>query len=240
MPAADVAHRPVEDRQRASGRESRTSPGRPLRRRPCRTATPRSPRLRPQYSGQKSVSLPGAISTPPACMPTLRVRPSSCSASSSSSRISSSLCSRSRRARGSISRAFGQRNQLARRERDQLGELVDEVVGQVEHPADVAHHRLRRHGAEGGDLRHRCGAVLLLHVLDHPVAAVLAEVDVEVGHRHPLRVEKALEQQVVAQRVEVGDAERIGHQRAGAGAAPRADRHAVDLAQLMKSATIRK
>jgi hypothetical protein len=25
----------------------------------------------------KSVSLPGAISTPPACMPTLRVRPSS-------------------------------------------------------------------------------------------------------------------------------------------------------------------
>ncbi len=56
------------------------------------------------YSGQKSVSLPGAISTPPACMPTLRVRPSSFSASSSSSRTSSSFFSRWASS-GSISRA---------------------------------------------------------------------------------------------------------------------------------------
>jgi hypothetical protein len=40
-------------------------------------------------------------------------------------------------------------------------------------------------------------------------------------------IEEALEQQVVLQRVEVGDAERIGDQRPGARAAPRADRHAV-------------
>ena len=30
-----------------------------------------------QYKGEKSVSLVGAITTPPACLPTLRVRPSS-------------------------------------------------------------------------------------------------------------------------------------------------------------------
>ena len=47
------------------------------------------------YSGQKSVSLPGAINTPPACMPTLRVRPSSFCASASRSLTSSSLASRS-------------------------------------------------------------------------------------------------------------------------------------------------
>ncbi len=56
------------------------------------------------YSGQKSVSCPGAISTPPACMPTLRTRPSSFSPSSSSSRTSSSFFSRSASS-GSISRA---------------------------------------------------------------------------------------------------------------------------------------
>jgi hypothetical protein len=49
--------------------------------------------------------LPGAISTPPACMPTLRVRPSSASASDSSSRTSSSFCSRSAIS-GSTSRAW--------------------------------------------------------------------------------------------------------------------------------------
>ena len=47
------------------------------------------------YSGQKSVSLPGAISTPPACMPTLRVRPSSFWASASRVLTSSSFSSRS-------------------------------------------------------------------------------------------------------------------------------------------------
>jgi hypothetical protein len=74
-----------------------------------------------------------------------------------------------------------------------------------------------------------CGAVLVAHVLDDLVAVVLAEVDVEVGHRHALRVQEALEQQRVGKRIEVGDAQREGHQRARARAAARADRHAVGL-----------
>jgi hypothetical protein len=87
---------------------------------------------------------------------------------------------------------------------NQLGDLVAEVVAEIQHAAGVAHHRARSHGAEGGDLRHRVLAVLLAHVVDHAVAAVLAEIDVEVGHRHALGIEEALEQQVVLERVEVG------------------------------------
>ncbi|MNS65238.1 hypothetical protein D3C72_983930 [compost metagenome] len=56
------------------------------------------------YSGQKSVSLPGAMSTPPACMPMLRVMPSSFCASSTSMRTSSSFSMRSASC-GSISMA---------------------------------------------------------------------------------------------------------------------------------------
>jgi len=37
------------------------------------------------------------------------------------------------------------------------------------------------------------------------VAPVHAEVDVEVGHRYPLGVQKALEQQIELDRIEVGD-----------------------------------
>ena len=74
-----------------------------------------------------------------------------------------------------------------------------------------------------------CAPYFWRHVVDDAVAPVLAEVDVEVRHRHALGVEEALEEQVVAQRIEVGDAERIGHERAGARAAPRAHRHAVGL-----------
>ncbi|EXI76663.1 MAG: hypothetical protein AW07_00062 [Candidatus Accumulibacter sp. SK-11] len=55
----------------------------------------------------------------------------------------------------------------------------------------------------------------------------MAEVDVEVGHRYPLGIEEALEEQGVAQGIEIGDAERVGNHRAGARATPRADRTAV-------------
>ena len=65
-----------------------------------------------RYSGQKSVSRPGAISTPPACIPTLRVRSSSGSATSSSWRTSSSFFSRSANS-GSISRALASDTGLA-------------------------------------------------------------------------------------------------------------------------------
>ena len=112
-------------------------------------------------------------------------------------------------------------------ERDQLGNAVAKAVRQVEHATHVAHHGARLQRAEGGDLRYRFRAVFLLHVLDDLVAAVLAEVDVEVGHRHPLGIQEPLEQERVAQRIEIGDAECVRNQRSRARAAPWADRNTV-------------
>ena len=120
-----------------------------------------------------------------------------------------------------------QRHELARLKRNQLGDAVDERVGEVEHAPDVAHRGFRRQRAERDDLRHGVGAVLFLDVVDDAVAAVLAEVDVEIRHRHPLRIEEALEQQRVAQRVEVGDAERIRNERPCARSAAGTDGHMV-------------
>ena len=122
-----------------------------------------------------------------------------------------------------------ERPRVGRVVRDQLRKLVALRVRQVEHATGVAHHRFRAQRAEGGDLRHRCRSVLLLDVVDHAIAVVLAEIDVEVGHRHPLGVQEALEQQPVAQWIEVGDAERIRDQRAGARAPTRPHRDAVAL-----------
>ena len=105
--------------------------------------------------------------------------------------------------------------------RDHLGQLVTQAVGLVLHPGDVAHDSLRRHSAKGNDLGDGFPAVGIGDIVDHPVAPIHTEVDVEVGHGHPLRIEKAFEQQVVLQRIEIGDLQRIGHQRAGTGATAR-------------------
>ena len=122
-----------------------------------------------------------------------------------------------------------QRHRLHAFDRHQLGELVAISVGHVEHTADVADHRLGTQCAEGGDLRNGVVPILVLDVQDHLLAFVLAEIHVEVGHRHPLRIEEALEQQIVGKRIEVGNPQRVSHQRTGTGAAPRPDRHVVVL-----------
>ena len=111
--------------------------------------------------------------------------------------------------------------------RHQFCQLVDLPIGHLQHAADVAQHAAGLQRTEGDDLRHLVAAVALLHVVDHLVAAVLAEVDVEVRHRDAFGIEEALEQQPEADRIEVGDGERIGDQRAGAGAAARPDRNVV-------------
>ena len=114
-----------------------------------------------------------------------------------------------------------QRHGCCRILRHQFGQLVDLAIGHLQHAADVAQHAARLQRSEGDDLRHLIAAVARLHVVDHLAAAVLAEVDVEVRHRDAFGIEEALEQQAETYRIEIGDGQRIGDQRTGAGAAAR-------------------
>ena len=66
-------------------------------------------------------------------------------------------------------------------------------------------------------------AVLAVDVVDDLAAAVDAEVDVDIGHAHALGVEKALEIKAVFYGVDVGYAQRVGHDAARGGASARAD-----------------
>ena len=115
--------------------------------------------------------------------------------------------------------------------RDQLRDLVDGAVRDLEHAAGVADGGAGHHRPEGDDLRDAVAAVLLGDVVDDAVAAGDGEVDVHVRHRLAARVEEALEEQVVADRVDVGDLEAVGGERAGRRAAARADRDAVPLGE---------
>ena len=105
-------------------------------------------------------------------------------------------------------------------------------MGEIWSARDVLDDALRLQLGERGDLTDAGLAVLLLHVLDHLVAAVHAEVDVEVRHAHALRIQEALEEQVVRDGIEVGDPQRVRDERAGAGAAARSDGDAVLLSEL--------
>ena len=76
---------------------------------------------------------------------------------------------------------------------------------------------------ERDDLGDLFAAVLFGDVLDHFAAPVHAEIDVDIGHADALRIQEALEEQAVLQRIDIGDLHRIADEAAGRGAASRAD-----------------
>ena len=111
--------------------------------------------------------------------------------------------------------------------RDEFGQPIAVGIRHVQNPTDVAHHRFRTKSTKGRNLRDRCHAVSLLHVVNHLVAPVLAKVNIKVRHGDALRVQKSLEQQRILERIKVGNQQRIRHQRACARTTARSDRNIV-------------
>src|SRR6185369_197079 len=60
-------------------------------------------------------------------------------------------------------------------------------------------------------------------MVDDVTSAAYTEVNVDVRHRDPAGVEKALEQQVVLKRIDIRDLEAVGNQGTGGRASPRSD-----------------
>ena len=127
---------------------------------------------------------------------------------------------------------LGQGHRIGRIGRHQLGQLVDKAERKLKHPACIAHHGTGLQGTESDDLGDPVVTVAFLHIADHLAPPLLTEIDVEVGHRHPFRIEKPLEQETETQRVQIGNGQCVGDQRTGAGPPPRPDRDIMRLGPL--------
>ena len=181
------------------------------------------------WSGTTSISGRAPITTPAAWIESCRTSPSSGFARSTISFAARIGVVRGLQLRAGLE-AVGER--LARPFRDQLRDLVDDAVRDLEHAAGVADGGAGGHRPEGDDLRDPVAAVLLGDVVDHPLAALDREVDVHVGHVLAGRVEEALEEEPVADRVDVGDLEAVRGERAGGRAAAGTDADPVRLREV--------
>ncbi|OQA40263.1 MAG: hypothetical protein BWY50_02042 [Spirochaetes bacterium ADurb.Bin315] len=88
---------------------------------------------------------------------------------------------------------------------DHFRDLVGLIEADVKNPGDILHHRFGFEGSEGGDLRNAIDPVFFRNVVDHFSSSLEAEIDIEVRHAYPFGVEEALEEQVVFDRIDVGD-----------------------------------
>ena len=113
-----------------------------------------------------------------------------------------------------------------------LGDLIHFGVGDVHAPPHVPDDAPGRHGAKRHDLGHVVVAVLPSDIVHHLAPADIAEVHIDIGHAHPLRVQEALEVQAVLHGVDVRDMETVRNHGTGGGAAARAhgDAHALGVA----------
>ena len=122
--------------------------------------------------------------------------------------------------RRDLERLFQRHLQL---HRHQLRHPVHRLIRYCQRPSHVAYRRSRRKRSEGDDLRDMIRAVAPRDIVDDLLPAFVAEVDIEIRHANALRIEEALEQQVVFHRVDAGYADAVGRDAAGAGTASRAD-----------------
>ncbi len=103
------------------------------------------------------------------------------------------------------------------------GECAGDVLGQAEHLADLAHGAAGAVADDRGAERGAAAAVMLVHPLDDLLAALVLEIDVDVGRLVALGGDEALEQQPGAGWIDAGDAEHVADGGVGGRAAALAE-----------------
>ena len=94
-------------------------------------------------------------------------------------------------------------------------DLIDLTEREPERFADVANRRARAVGDHLGRHRGVMAAVAIVDVLEHFLAILMREIDVDVGNLVALFAQEALEEQVAGDRIDRGDAERVADRRVG-------------------------
>ncbi len=89
--------------------------------------------------------------------------------------------------------------------------------GQVQHAPRAADGRLGAQRAEGDDLRHLVGPVLVNGVLNHLIPTVVGEVQVHIGHGNAPGVQEALKDEFLRQGVYIRQAQTVGDNAPGGG-----------------------
>ncbi len=122
---------------------------------------------------------------------------------------------------------------------DDAGERRDDIDREAQRLADLADRRARAVADHGGGEPGAVAAVFLIDVLDHFLAPLVLEIDIDVGRLVARGADEALEQHIDARGIDRGDAEAIADDRIGGRAAPLAQ-DAARRANRTMSWTVRK
>src|SRR4029453_8636936 len=106
---------------------------------------------------------------------------------------------------------------------DHAGQRRRHVLLEAQRLADLADRHARPVMDDGGADRGALAAVAIVEILDHLLAPLMLEIDVDVRRLTPLGGDEALEQEIDRGGVDSGDAEAIADRAVGGGAAALAE-----------------
>ncbi len=96
---------------------------------------------------------------------------------------------------------------------------IDAIDVDAQRTSDVAHRRLGAVADDHAGERGAMATVLLVEILDHLFAALVLEVEIDVGGLAALLADEAFEQHLAEKRIDLGDAQAITDCRIGRAAA---------------------
>src|SRR5450631_4051708 len=97
--------------------------------------------------------------------------------------------------------------------RNHLGNAIDVAVRHIQGAAYILDRGLGSHGVERDDLCDLLAPILARDVVDHFSAAIHAEIDIDIRQGYALRIQEALKEQGVLQRIDVCDLHAVGAER---------------------------
>ena len=106
------------------------------------------------------------------------------------------------------------------------------LVWNTHHAAHIPDGVAGCHGTKGDDLRHMIRTVFAVDVVDDLLSALVAEVHIEIRHTDAFGVQKALEDQVIADGVDIRNAHAVSGNTTRAGAASRPHRDALTFCKI--------
>ena len=106
------------------------------------------------------------------------------------------------------------------------------LVWNTHHAAHIPDGVAGCHRTKGNDLRHMVRTVFAVDVVDDLLPALVAEVHIEIRHTDAFGVQKALEDQVIADGVDIRNAHAVSGNTARAGAASRPHRDALTFCKI--------
>ena len=109
--------------------------------------------------------------------------------------------------------------------RDKLCQHIGFRQGKIKGSRNILDTHLGRHGAIGDDLSDLISTVFFYYIINYFLPSFIIEVSINIGHRLTVGIKEPFEEQVIFNRIDIGDTNAIGYHTSSSRSPAGPDKH---------------